>query len=311
MDMPKPNLNTSIFSALENSQSAWDHACNSDFKEELFNRAIELAFLEDLGPTYTDLTTSALDHTDKETRAIIYCKSQPAIIAGVSLIEPVFQKIGSKTMVKPLVVEGYRVSQAPVAIAQIMGLTSHILASERIALNLLQRMCAVATTTSLFVEKAKKHNIAISDTRKTTPGLRIFEKYAVLVGGGQNHRFGLNDAILIKDNHIQMAGSITHAVKLLRLQYANKQLEVECTSLEEVKESLNLQVDRILLDNMSTNLVKEAVTLIQEQCLVEVSGGVNLSNIDGYLIKGVNAISVGALTHSTVNIDLSLEVENQ
>jgi nicotinate-nucleotide pyrophosphorylase (carboxylating) len=280
------------------------------FREDLFNKSIDLAFLEDLGKPPIDLTTLALKEADKQTKAIIYCKSFPVIIAGMPIIELVFKRLDPTIQVQALSSEGQVIAQIPTAIAQIVGRTSMILGAERIALNLLQRMCAVATITSKFVEKAAKHKIAILDTRKTTPGLRLFEKYAVLVGGGENHRFGLNDAILIKDNHIQMSGSITEAVKLLRLQYPNKPLEVECTSLEEVRESLSLKVDRILLDNMSPNLVKEAVEIVQGQCFIEVSGGINLSNIDSYLQKGVNAVSIGALTHSAASIDLSLEVEN-
>jgi nicotinate-nucleotide pyrophosphorylase (carboxylating) len=298
-------------SDMKNGLSLWEAVYSDDFKKDLFNRLIDLAFYEDLGLPPVDLTTAALEKTDKETKATIYCKSQPAILAGLPVISLVFQKLDPQIRVKTLVDEGQKIAQIPTAIAEIHGKTSSILGAERVVLNLLQRMCAVATKTRHFVDKAKPHQIVILDTRKTTPGLRLLEKYAVSVGGGQNHRFGLNDAILIKDNHIQMAGNITEAVKLLRLRYPAKPLEVECTSLEEIKESLNLQIDRILLDNMSPELVEKALALIKNQCFIEVSGGVNLSNIDGYLQKGVNAISIGALTHSVISVDLSLEVENK
>jgi len=310
--MPKSySSKSSLSSGLEINPPLRELILDSGFREDLFNKAIDLAFLEDLGKPPVDLTTSALKGADKETKALIYCKSQPTIIAGIPIIELVFKRLDPKIELNPLSDEGQKIRQIPLAVALIVGKAGAILGAERIALNLLQRMCAVATTTSQFVEKAAKHKIAILDTRKTTPGLRLLEKYAVLVGGGENHRFGLKDAILIKDNHIQMVGGITEAVKLLRLQYPNKPLEVECTSLEEVRESLNLKVDRILLDNMSPDLVKEAVGLVQSQCFIEVSGGINLSNIDAYLQTGVNAISVGALTHSAVSVDLSLEVENK
>ncbi len=310
--MPKSySLKSNISSGLETNLPPWELIFDSGFREDLFNKAIDLAFLEDLGKPPVDLTTSALKGADKETKATIYCKSQPAVIAGIPIIELVFKRLDPEIEINPLSNEGQKIIQIPLAVAQIVGKAGAILGAERIALNLLQRMCAVATATSHLVEKAAKHNIAILDTRKTTPGLRLFEKYAVLVGGGENHRFGLNDAILIKDNHIQMSGGITEAVKLLRLQYPNKPLEVECTSLEEVRQCLNLKVDRILLDNMSPDLVKEALGLVQSRCFIEVSGGINLSNIDGYLQKGVNAISIGALTHSAASIDLSLEVENK
>lgn len=305
------SLKSSISAGLEINRSPWELIMNSDFRKDLFNKAIDLAFLEDLGQPPLDLTTAALKEADRDTRAIIYCKSQPAVIAGMPIIALVFKRLDPKIEINPLSREGQKIEEVPLALARISGKASAILSAERIALNLLQRMCAVATTTSQFVEKAKKQKIAILDTRKTTPGLRLFEKYAVLVGGGENHRFGLNDAILIKDNHIQMSGGITEAVKLLRLQYPDKPLEVECTSLEEVRESLNLKVERILLDNMSPHLVKEAIGLVQSRCFIEVSGGINLSNIDNYLIRGVNAISVGALTHSSMSVDLSLEVEDK
>jgi nicotinate-nucleotide pyrophosphorylase (carboxylating) len=310
--MPQPHsLKSSVSSGPEANPPPWELIFNNGFRKDLFNKAIDLAFLEDLGMPPVDLTTSALKGADKETKATIYCKSLPAVMAGTPIIELVFKRLDPEIKIRPLSIEGQKIIEIPIATTQIIGKARAILGAERIALNLLQRMCAVATRTSQFVEKAAKHKIAILDTRKTTPGLRLFEKYAVLVGGGENHRFGLNDAILIKDNHIQMSGGITEAVKLLRLQYPDKPLEVECTSLEEVRESLNLKVDRILLDNMSPDLVKEAVRLVQNQCFIEVSGGINLSNIDGYLQKGVNAISIGALTHSSISVDLSLEVENK
>jgi nicotinate-nucleotide pyrophosphorylase (carboxylating) len=277
----------------------------------LFDKALELAFLEDLGDPATDLTTDPLIQTSLPlAKATIYCKSSPAVIAGLPVIEKVFRKLDPQAIVTPLVKEGQQIWQIPVAIATVSGKTGALLRAERIALNLLQRMCAVATTTSQFVEKTKGFEIAILDTRKTTPGLRLFEKYAVSVAGGKNHRFGLNDAILIKDNHIQMAGSISQAVKTLRSQYPNKPLEVECTNLEEVQESLNLGINRILLDNMSSELVKEAICLIDKRSFIEVSGGINLKNISEYLLPGVNAISIGALTHSATSVDLSLEIEN-
>lgn len=310
--MPKSNSPKSRISpGLNVKPTPWELILDSGFREDLLNKALELAFLEDFGQPPVDLTTSALKVADREAQATIYCKSQPVVLAGMPMIELVFKRFDSEIEIKPLIGEGHKITKIPTAVAWITGKAGSILGAERIALNLLQRICAVATTTNLFVQKAKKFRIAILDTRKTTPGLRLFEKYAVLIGGGINHRFGLNNAILIKDNHIQMSGGITEAVKLLRLQYPNKPLEVECTSLEEVRESLNLKVERILLDNMSPDLVKEAVRLIQSRCVVEVSGGINLSNIDSYLLRGVNAISVGALTHSAVSVDLSLEVESK
>ena len=264
-----------------------------------------------MGNPALDLTTQPLVDSELMAKAVIYCLSPESVIAGIPVVEEVFRKLDQAVKVSPILSEGDKVTKTPLAVARIVGKAGAILSGERVALNLLQRMCAVATTTDLFVQKAEKFNIAILDTRKTTPGLRLFEKYAVLVGGGQNHRFGLNDAILVKDNHIQIAGGITKAVNLLRTKYPDKQLEIECTTLNEVEESISLAVNRILLDNMSPGLVQNAVKVIAGRCFVEVSGGINLENINGYLQPGVDAISVGALTHSTVHVDLSLEVENQ
>jgi len=296
-------------STFDRNKPDWDFINHYGLGRILFEKALELAFLEDLGQPPIDLTTAPLAGTTKLAKATIYCKSAPAVIAGLPVMALVFKKLDPESKITPLLNEGARIIQAPVAVTSIEGKVAAILGAERIALNLLQRMCAVATTTSQFVEKAKPYKIAILDTRKTSPGLRLFEKYAVLTAGGENHRFGLNDAILIKDNHIQLAGGVSQAVKLLRSQYPTKPLEVECTNLEEVKESLNLQADKILLDNMSPGLVKEAVKLVNKRSFVEVSGGINLENMNEYLQPGVNAISVGALTHSTTSIDLSLEVE--
>ena len=277
---------------------------------DLLSQAIDLALLEDLGQPAVDLTSEALIDSKVNTRAGLYCLTDNAVIAGMPVVEQVFCRFDQKILVNPLVTEGEKIVGVPTLIARIEGTAKAVLAGERVALNLLQRMCAVATATSQFVDKAKAFNIAILDTRKTTPGLRVFEKYAVLVGGGENHRFGLNDAILVKDNHIRIAGGIAKAVALLRIKYPQRALEVECTSLAEVQESIDLAVEKIMLDNMSPALVTEAVNLIKGRCFIEVSGGININTIEGYLQPGVNAISVGAITHSAVGIDISLEFED-
>ena len=243
-------------------------------------------------------------------KASIYCLTNNAVIAGMPIIEHVLRRFDQGISVSPLMLEGEKVKDTPALIARITGQARAILTGERVVLNLLQRMCAVATATSQFVDKAKKFNIAILDTRKTTPGLRVFEKYAVLVGGGQNHRFGLNSAILVKDNHIKIAGGITKAVTLLRAKYPDRPLEVECTSLAEVQESLDAAVEKIMLDNMSPNMVKDAVSLINGRCFVEVSGGIKMSNLETYLLSGVNAISIGAITHTAAGVDINLEFED-
>lgn len=309
MTVPNPHIIASNSTVSDQHLPSFDFFSWAGYRKDLFDKAIELAFLEDMGNPPVDATTKAISNNDKTVKAVLYCKSQPALIAGLAVFESIFLKLDPKVEFKRFARDGQKIIKSPLALIEISGKANAILAAERTALNLLQRMCAVATTTHKFIEKTANTHIAVLDTRKTTPGLRIFEKYAVIVGGGTNHRFGLYDAILIKDNHIEMAGSITQAVTQIRAQYPKKQIEVECKNLDEVKESLNLSVDKILLDNMTPDLVKKALGLVQGKCFIEVSGGINLSTITDYLFDGVNAISVGAITHSVTSIDLSLEIE--
>jgi nicotinate-nucleotide pyrophosphorylase (carboxylating) len=170
-------------------------------------------------------------------------------------------------------------------------------------------MSGIATITRAFVDLAAPHGIAILDTRKTTPGLRIFQREAVKIGGGTNHRFGLFDAFLIKDNHIAIAGGVGAAVRLAKEAKPGTKVEVETATLLDVVEALAAQADSILLDNMTPDLVREAVKIIAGKAFIEVSGGISLETIEEFLIPGVNAISVGALTHSAPSIDFSLEVD--
>jgi nicotinate-nucleotide pyrophosphorylase (carboxylating) len=170
-------------------------------------------------------------------------------------------------------------------------------------------MSGIATITRQFVEKAELHKIQILDTRKTTPGLRALERLAVRAAGGVNHRFALFDAILIKDNHVRLAGGIRPAIEAARKGSPDLSVEVETTTLAEVEEALQCKAERILLDNMEPEMIARAVKLIDGRAYIEVSGGVNLKNIDKFLIAGVNGISIGALTHSAPSLDISLEVE--
>lgn len=192
---------------------------------------------------------------------------------------------------------------------KIRGPSRSLLAGERVALNFLQRLSGIATLTRKFVEKVAGTGTEILDTRKTTPGLRILEKDAVRVGGGKNHRFGLYDGILIKDNHIVAAGGIRNAVSRARthMRHLDK-IEVEVKNLGELEQALEAGVEVVLLDNMSVNLVREAVQKTAGRALLEVSGGVNLENVRQYALTGVNFISVGALTHSAKAVDISLEL---
>lgn len=283
----------------------------SPFGQELLVKSVELALMEDLGPNRnTDLTTAPIAAANAQSLyAVIYCKQPNVHIAGLALLGHIFNYLDPSVKTKLLVSDGAAVQQAPQAIATIQGKAAAVLAGERTVLNLLQRMSGIATLTSQYVERAKSHNIRILDTRKTSPGLRLFEKYAVALGGGTNHRFGLYDQLLVKDNHIRLAGSIAAVCQALKKAHPDLAIEVECTTLSEVEECLLLGIKKIMLDNMPPYMVGEAVTLINGASEIEVSGGINLANIDDYLLPGIDAISIGALTHSASNVDLSLEVE--
>jgi len=280
------------------------------FQKNLLNKLINLSMEEDLGLSQSDdLTTAALVDANLQVEAKIYCKEDDVLIAGLALIEEVFKRLDPLVNTNFLVADGDRIVSSPKVIASVSGTACAILGAERIVLNLLQRLSGIATLTQKFVERAKPYGIDILDTRKTTPGLRVFERYAVVVGGGVNHRFSLSDKILVKDNHIQIAGNVSKAVATIRQSYPQQSIEVECVTLSQVEECLANNVEKIMLDNMTPNMVRKAVTLINGRSYIEVSGGINLANIDDYLLPGVNGISIGALTHSAKNVDLSLEVE--
>ena len=196
-------------------------------------------------------------------------------------------------------------------IGVVMGSAREILSRERVMLNLIQRLCGIATLTRKYAEIANPFNVKILDTRKTTPGLRLFEKYAVSVGGGFNHRLNLSDGILIKDNHIITAGSVTKAIKSVRKAGADLPLEIEVDNTNQIREALETNVDGFLLDNMNPQTIKESVSLIRatengNDIFVEASGGITLENIRPYLETGIDAISIGALTHQAVSKDIRL-----
>ena len=197
-------------------------------------------------------------------------------------------------------------------LALISGPSSLILARERVLLNLLQRLCGIATTTRKYVDIASKYNVKILDTRKTTPGMRLVEKYAVVIGGGYNHRMDLSSGILIKDNHIKAAGGLEEAVNRSRLTNVLFKIEVECETIEQVAKALELNVDGLLLDNMTPEILARTVRYIQNTnngnlIHIEASGGINLFNLEEYAKTGVEAISIGALTHSVKAADIHLE----
>lgn len=319
----KTSKTTAVF---PNKSSQLDKA-NAVDKNGSIDQAWLIAFIdqaleEDLGKNNEpgDITSRAIIPIDKKAQAGVLYKEQ-AIVCGLNIFAFVFKHFDDTLKFEQFIEEGSFVSPYT-KVAQVSGSARSILTSERLALNLLQRLSGIATTTKQYADRARPLGIAIKDTRKTTPNLRALEKYAVTIGSGVNHRFGLFDQILIKDNHIAVAGGVRQAIILAKQAIANQDLspnttnsgkpvfiEVEVTNLEELAQALEQDVDAVLLDNMQRPLIEQCVQLVAGRCHIEVSGGVNLNNLDSYLIPGVNSISIGALTHSTKNIDISLEVE--
>lgn len=263
------------------------------------------AFLaEDIGRG--DLTSESIFSADQTGSARLVAREE-FVVAGLPVAQEVFSLQNSHIDCSEAVAEGARVAAGEVLLA-VAGPVVDLLKAERVALNLLQRMCGIATLTSRFVEVVKGLPVRITDTRKTTPGLRIMEKYAVQVGGGSNHRFNLTDGVLIKDNHIAACGSITEAVKRVREQAPHTiKIEVETDTLAQVDECLACGADIIMLDNMSPEIMAEAVDTIKGRALVEASGGVNLETVRAIAESGVDIISVGALTHSAPSCDIGMD----
>ncbi|MCA9818136.1 MAG: carboxylating nicotinate-nucleotide diphosphorylase [Cyanobacteria bacterium HKST-UBA01] len=287
----------------------------------MLDRAIDLALDEDLGALAgingaVDITTVSTVPSKARGRARVIVK-EPTVLAGIDVLERVFNRLTARQAepeqfsfeAEADYKEGTYIKDCPTVVLSIEGPARAILTGERLALNLMQRMCGVATITRSFVEKVEGSGIKVLDTRKTTPCLRAFDRIAVHLGGGVNHRSGLYDRILIKDNHIAMAGSIKAAIEAARNSYPEASIEVETRTLEEVEQASALEPEHILLDNMSPKMVKEAIAIIDGRSLVEISGGINIATIATYVIEGVDAISVGALTHSAPAIDISLDMD--
>lgn len=264
-------------------------------------RIVMTALAEDVGGG--DITTEAAIPANLAASGLFVAREK-LVFCGGFIVEQVFRRLDEGCAVTPLAQEAQRVEGGQ-ELLRAEGRARALLTGERAALNLLQHMCGVATLTAAFVDAAKGTGAVILDTRKTMPGLRALDKYAVRCGGGRNHRMGLYDAILIKDNHIALAGGIRQAVERL----AGKGLiEVECDTVKQVEEALKLGVGRILLDNMSARQMKEAVALVAGKVPLEASGGVTLENVRKIAETGVDFISVGRLTHSAPAADIGLDI---
>jgi len=274
-------------------------------REYLIEKIISLAIEEDINTG--DITTNAL--IPEESRAIAEMTAKaPGIVSGLDIALKVFKYIDSTTIWTPLVKEGERVSKGD-KIARIEGSYRALLTAERTALNILQRMSGIATATAIFVKELEGTNTRLLDTRKTAPGMRLLDKMAVKAGGGTNHRMGLYDMALIKDNHIKVAGGITNAVKQVRASIpAGIKIEVEVTDLNETREALAAGADIIMLDNMTNEAMAEAVKVIDKRAETEASGNMNVQRLKEVAATGVDYISVGALTHSVTALDISMNI---
>jgi nicotinate-nucleotide pyrophosphorylase (carboxylating) len=280
-----------------------------DLAEQYLTKIVETAINEDLGLA-GDITSQAIMPEDKPGSAVIIAK-QSGVVAGLFVVEAVFRRIDPALFFEGAVVDGAVVEPGQI-VARLEGNLLSILTGERVAMNFLGHLSGIATLTSRYVAKAQDYGAEVKDTRKTLPGLRPLEKYAVLVGGGKNHRFGLYDAVLIKENHIQAAGGVTEAIGLIRKNLEGSlPVEVETETIEEVQEAVKAGADTIMLDNMDAALIKEAVKLVNGRALVEVSGGVNLDNIEEIAKAGPDIISVGSITQSAPAFDFSLLSKRQ
>ena len=268
-------------------------------------RAVEAALAEDLGTG--DVTSEGtIDEAATCVGSILL--KEPGVVCGLVAVEAVFRALDPDVRFELLSEDGALVSETPAELARVSGRTRAVLSGERTALNFLGRLSGVATLTRRFVDAVEGTGAVILDTRKTTPGLRALEKYAVRCGGGRNHRFGLDDGILVKDNHLRAAGGVRRAVERLRALGTDLPIEVEAETLEDVRQALAAGADQILLDNMPLDLMREAVAVTDRRATLEASGGVTLDTVRGIAETGVDFISSGALTHSARSVDVSLEL---
>lgn len=278
---------------------------------EIVRQEVRRFLEEDVGTG--DLTTERVVPTDAWTRGWIVAR-EPCVIAGMDLARAVFHELDEGLRFTTIIADGTRVA-AGTGVSHLQGRAAPILTGERLALNLLQRLSGIATLTRQYVDAVAGTKARILDTRKTTPGLRRFEKYAVRTGGGQNHRAGLYDAILIKDNHVAIAGGVVAALqRATRETMSSVLVQIEVDSLDQLRQVLDSGAEAVLLDNMPPDTAAEAVKLIRNHpggsaCWIEASGGITLENVRAYAEAGVDVISVGALTHSARAVDIALDME--
>jgi nicotinate-nucleotide pyrophosphorylase (carboxylating) len=273
-------------------------------RDSLIEKIIELAIEEDV---YSgDITTNSLIPEENLAVAEMTAKAN-GVVSGLEVAKMVFEKFDKNIKWEPLVDEGSLVKRGD-KIARVEGSYRTLLTAERIALNILQRMSGIATATSLYVAELSGTKTQLLDTRKTAPGMRILDKMAVKAGGGKNHRMGLYDMALIKDNHIKVAGGIAEAVSEVRASAPDIKIEVEVTNIEETRQAIDAGADIIMLDNMSNEQMAAAVMLINKRADTEASGNMNLERIKEVAKTGVDYISVGALTHSVTALDISMNI---
>ncbi|MEX2613408.1 MAG: carboxylating nicotinate-nucleotide diphosphorylase [Gaiellaceae bacterium] len=285
--------------ALANAQTP----SNRLLLDRALERVVQAALAEDVGEG--DVTTEATVDADAIGSAQLLVK-EPGVVCGLAAAEAVFRALDPDLRFEAMVEEGTVVEHSA-AVARVDGPERAILTGERTALNFLGRLSGIATLTRRYVDAVAGTGVAIIDTRKTTPGLRLLEKHAVACGGGQNHRFGLDDGVLVKDNHLRAASSVRVAVERLRAA-TDLPIEVECDTLAQVSEALAAAVDAILLDNMTPGELRAAVALAKGRARLEASGGITLENVRAVAETGVDEISIGALTHSARSLDVSLEL---
>jgi len=278
-----------------------------DRETQQFLRIIKRVLKEDIGRG--DITTDAIVSEGDRALGIIFAKEE-GVLCGVDIAQTVFEQLDSTIDFQKQLSDGSILSRG-VTIAILIGKAATCLRGERTALNFLQHLSGIASLTREFVNAARD-NIRILDTRKTAPGLRVMQKYAVRTGGGANHRFGLYDMVMIKDNHIQIAGGITEAVSRVRHKKKKQFIEVEVKTMAELKEVITLKVNRIMLDNMNMSQITQAVNLVRGSTPgteIEISGGVDLSSIEQLASCGADFVSIGALTHSAKALDIALRMK--